>query len=357
MNLFQPLALGGLTLPNRLVLAPMTRSRASAEGNVPSALAPEYYRQRASGGLLVTEGSQVSEEGVGYIRTPGIHSAAQVEGWRKVTDAVHGAGGRIFLQLWHVGRISHPDFHGGALPVAPSAVRPDGECYTWKGRTAMVEPRALEIGEMPRIVAAFADGARKAKEAGFDGVEIHGSNGYLLDQFVRDGTNLRTDAYGGSIDNRVRLPLEVAEAVAAVFGKDRVGYRIAPYFSQFGATESDPGAVFGHLVDRLSELGLGYLHVTEPISGPGAPAAERRLSPSLRKRFRGVYVANGGYDRDSAEAALARGDADLVAFGVPFLANPDLPERYRTGATLNKPDPSTFFQGEEKGYVDYPALG
>lgn len=356
-TLFDPHQLGELTLPNRLVLAPMTRSRA-LEGNVPNPLAAQYYVQRASAGLLITEATQVSPQGVGYIRTPGIHSKEQVEGWRAVTKAVHAVGGRIFLQLWHVGRISHPDFHGGALPVAPSAVLPDGEVFTMNGKTRMVTPRALETSELPGIVESFRRGALNAKEAGFDGVEIHGSNGYLLDQFLRDGTNKRTDAYGGSVENRARLPLEVTEAVISVWGASRVGYRIVPHFAGFGATESDPATTFGYLTEKLSALRLGYLHVTEALSGPGAPAAGvTRLSPVLRRKFQGTYVVNGAYDKDSAEAALARGDADLVAFGVPFLANPDLPARYRSGAALNAPDFATFFQGEEKGYVDYPSLG
>ncbi len=345
-----PYELGDLALANRIVMAPMTRSRA-IDGNVPNPMAATYYMQRASAGLIVTEATQVSRQGVGYIRTPGIHSAEQIAGWRKVTDAVHGAGGKIFLQLWHVGRISHPDFHGGALPVAPSAIAAQGTVFTAQGPKPMVTPRALELAEIPGIVAQFRAGAENAREAGFDGVELHGANGYLLDQFTRDGTNKRTDAYGGSIENRARLPLEVVDAVVAVWGPARVGYRISPNGAFNSMSDCDPARTFTHLAEALNRRGIGYLHVVDPL-----PDGAKRLSPRLRRVFDGTYIVNGGFDLAAANAAIARGEADLVAFGVPFLANPDLPERFKRGAALNAADQSTFYAGEAKGYIDYPAL-
>lgn len=347
--LFSPYDLHGLHLANRMVMAPMTRSRALA-GNVPNPLAEIYYVQRAGAGLIVTEATQVSPQGVGYIRTPGIHSPEQVAAWKKVTNAVHRAGGKIYLQLWHVGRISHPDFHGGALPVAPSAIAAEGTVFTEQGPKAMVAPRALELSEIPGIVAQFRKAAENAKAAGFHGVELHGANGYLLDQFLRDGSNRRTDAYGGSVQNRARFPLEVAEAVIGVWGKERVGYRISPTGAFNSMSDSDPRATFSHFTAELDRLGIGYLHVTDPVN------AENRLAPALRKTFKGPLIVNGGYDAASANAAIAAGEADLVAFGVPFLANPDLPARYRTGAPLNAADSATFYAGEDKGYTDYPAL-
>ncbi|MEA3026952.1 MAG: N-ethylmaleimide reductase [Alphaproteobacteria bacterium] len=358
-DLFSSLRLGELELPNRMVMAPMTRSRALG-GNVPNPIAATYYAQRASAGLIVTEATQVSPQGVGYIRTPGIHSAEQVAGWRTITDAVHRVGGTIFAQLWHVGRVSHPDFHDGALPVAPSALPVDGEAFTPQGKVKIVTPRALETNEIPGIVGQFRKGAENAKAAGFDGVEIHGANGYLLDQFLRDGSNHRTDAYGGSLPNRVRFPLEVAEAVAGVWGAERVGYRIAPYFAMYSMSDSNPIETFSYLTERLSELGLGYLHVLEAVGGPMAtPASTVRALPILRQKFNGAVIVNGGYDLDTGNAVIARGEADLVAFGVPFLANPDLPVRFRRRAPLNKPDQATFYAaetGDEKGYIDYPAM-
>jgi N-ethylmaleimide reductase len=348
--LFSPYRLHQLQLNNRLVMAPMTRSRA-VEGNVPHPNAARYYSQRASAGLIVAEGAQVSPQGVGYIRTPGIHSPEQVAGWKKVTAAVHAAGGKIFLQLWHVGRASHPDFHNGELPVAPSAIAAMGEVFTHEGPKKMVQPRALATSEIPGIVEQFAAAAKNAKEAQFDGVEIHGANGYLLDQFTRDGTNVRTDAYGGNVRNRIRLPIEVAEAVASVWGVERVGYRISPN-NPFGSmSDTNPRETFGQLTEELSRLRMGYLHVVDPYQD-GA----KRISPLLRARFDGTYIVNGGFDAAAAEAVLSAGEADLVAFGVPFLANPDLPERYQRGAKLNSADTATFYTGDDKGYADYPAL-
>ncbi len=356
MNLFSPYKIGDIELSNRIVMAPMTRSRA-VDGGVPNPIAIKYYAQRASAGLIITEGSQVSPQGVGYIRTPGIYSPEQVAGWKKVTDAVHEERGKIFLQLWHVGRVSHSDFHGGELPVAPSSLPVEGEIFTMEGKKSIEAPRALELNEIPGIVEQFCKGAEDAKEAGFDGVEIHGANGYLLDQFVRDGSNHRTDEYGGDIQNRIRLPLEVARAVIGVWGSERVGYRISPNNPVYSMSDSDPIRTFSFLAEELSELGLGYLHVMEPIAGPMVtPEGVDRATPVLRNKFKGAYMINGGYDAESGNAAIEQGDADLVSFGVPFLANPDLPERLKTGAPLNPPDFDTFYSGEEKGYIDYPAL-
>ncbi|WP_419145173.1 alkene reductase [Myxococcus stipitatus] len=356
-KLLSPFRLGRLELKNRMVMAPMTRSRALVDGNVPTPLAVPYYTQRASTGLIISEATQVSPQGVGYARTPGIHSPAQVAGWKKITEAVHAVGGVLFAQLWHVGRVSHPDFHEGRLPVAPSAISANKEIFTYEGKKRSVTPRALETEEIPGIVEQFRRAAENALEAGFDGVEIHGSNGYLLDQFLRDGSNQRTDAYGGSIENRARFPLEVARAVAGVWGPERVGYRLLPQSTPYASmTDSTPVETFTYMARELNRLGLGYLHVTEAVSGEGVPAPEQRISPLLRKVFQGAFIVNGGYDARTGEAAVAQGEADLVAYGAPFIANPDLPERFRHGAPLNPADASTFFTGEEKGYLDYPTL-
>src|SRR5215475_775889 len=296
-DLFSPYRLGELELANRVVMSPMTRSRALA-GNVPNPLAATYYAQRASAGLIITEATQVGPRGVGYIRTPGIHSAEQVAGWKRITEAVRRAGGKIFLQLWHVGRISHPDFHGGELPVAPSAISAQGQVFTAKGPQQMVTPRALTVTELPGIVEQFRRGAENAKTAGFDGVELHGANGYLLDQFLRDGTNRRTDAYGGTVENRARLPLEVTKAVIGVWGSDRVGYRISPNGSFNSMSDSNPIQTFSYMAEQLSKLGITYLHVVDPVTD-GA----KRVSPLLRRKFDRTYIVNGGFDLDSANAA------------------------------------------------------
>jgi N-ethylmaleimide reductase len=356
-KLFTPTRIGDLDVPNRLVMAPLTRNRALPNGDVPHALNAEYYAQRATAGLLISEGTQISPEGKGYAWTPGIHSAEQVAGWRLVTDAVHQAGGRIAAQLWHVGRISHtvlqPD---GAAPVAPSAITPNARVYDGEGFIPASAPRVLETGEMARLVRDYVHAAKQARDAGFDAVEIHAANGYLLDQFLRDGSNHRTDAYGGSIANRARLLFEVTEAVAAVWGPGRVGVRLSP-FSNFGdIADSDPVATFGQAIEGLSGLGIGYLHMVE-----GQTGGTRELPPgadiqALRRRFKGSYIANNGYDRDLAIEAVEAGRADAVAFGRLFIANPDLVDRLRHGAPLNTPDQPTFYGGTEKGYTDYPAL-
>ena len=353
LDLLAPVHVGPYTLANRVVMAPMTRNRAGP-GNVPGDINVEYYRQRAPAGLIVTEGSQVSPQGLGYPGTPGIHGAEQVAGWRRVTDAVHAEGGRIFLQLWHVGRMSHPSLQAdGALPVAPSAIRPEGEAVTLEGLQPFVTPRALEAEELPGIVEQHRLGALNALEAGFDGVEIHAANGYLLDQFLRDGTNRRTDAYGGPLDNRARLLLDVTEAVAGVWGAARVGVRLSPINSFNSMADSRPEETFPYVAGRLDDYDLAYLHVVE---GDFADASKTFEWGSMRRAFTGTYMVNGGSGQERANAALAAGAADLVSFAKPFLANPDLVARFAKGAPLNEPDQSTFYGGDEKGYTDYPAL-
>jgi N-ethylmaleimide reductase len=350
-SLFSPLSVGALQLPNRMVMAPMTRNRAGA-GNAPTALNATYYAQRASAGLLITEASQVSPQGVGYPRTPGMYSDEQVAGWRVVTTAVHARGGRIFAQLWHVGRVSHPLLQPGcALPVAPSAIAPQGRAMTPAGLQPFVTPRALATREIADIVAQFAHAARQAKGAGFDGVEIHGANGFLIDQFIRDGSNHRTDQYGGRAANRVRLLREIAEAVVAVWEIDRVGVRLSPHSRSNGMSDSDPLTTFTAAVQALDTIGLAYLHIVEPV---GLSTDARRIAPVLRAAFHGTTMVNGGHDRASADAMIATGQADLVAFGVPFLANPDLVDRFRFNAPLNVADRATFYTGEHRGYTDYP---
>jgi N-ethylmaleimide reductase len=354
-KLFEPYKLGPITLSNRAVMAPLTRNRAVAE-LVPNPLSVEYYGQRASAGLLITEASQVSQQGQGYQDTPGIYSQEQVAAWRKVTDRVHERGGRIFLQLWHVGRISHVDLQlNNAAPVAPSAIRAKGKTFVGGAFADVSEPRALELSEIPGIIDSFKRGTANAIAAGFDGVEVHGANGYLLDQFAKDGTNKRTDGYGGSIENRARLMLEVSKAVAAEAGSERTGIRISPVTPANDVSDSNPQPLFDHIVDQLSALKLVYIHVVE-----GATGGPRDIAPfdykSLRNRFKGTYIANNGYTLDLANKVLAADDADLIAFGKLFLANPDLVERLKKGAPLNDPDKATFYGGGAKGYTDYPTL-
>jgi N-ethylmaleimide reductase len=352
--LFQPFRLGGLTLPNRLVMAPLTRNRAT-EGDVPGAGAATYYTQRASAGLLITEGSQISHQGQGYLRTPGIYTPEQIAGWRKVTDAVHAAGGRIFMQLWHVGRVSHTSLQPkGGAPVGPSPIRANTKTFLHEGFAEVSEPRAIELSEIPGILRDYEQAARNAKEAGFDGVEIHAANGYLLDQFMKDGSNRRSDAYGGAIANRARLTIEATEAVLKVWDKDRVGIRLSPARVN-DAADSDPQALFSHVVERLDGLGLGYVHMIEGATQGDRHAADVDYE-GLRRSFRGAYVANNGYDRGMATDAVASGRADLVAFGRLFIANPDLVERLRVNAPLNEPDRATFYGGDTRGYTDYPSL-
>ena len=348
-GLFKPTKIGTIDVANRIVMAPMTRNRAGAS-DVPHALNAEYYAQRAGAGLIITEGSQISPEGKGYPDTPGIHSPEQVAGWRLVTEAVHRRGGRIFVQLWHVGRISHPSLQpNGQLPVAPSALKPAGNAMTARGFQPFVEPRALGLAEIPRVVADFRRAAIHAWEAGFDGVEIHGANGYLVDQFLRDGTNKRTDAYGGPVENRARLLLEVVSAISAVWGADRVGVRLSPVNPFNDMQDSDPQTTFDYVASRLADRSLAYLHVYQAGTDPFD-------WQRLRRTFGGTFIVNSGYDRAKAEAALASGAADLVAFGVSFLANPDLVERLKRNAPLNEANHATFYGGGAEGYTDYQPL-
>ncbi len=356
MKLLEPIQVGALSLPNRVVMAPLTRNR--ARGTVPGPMNALYYAQRASAGLIISEATQVAPVGQGYPDTPGIHSEAQVEGWRLVTDAVHAAGGRIVLQLWHVGRISHSSVHG-QTPVAPSAVRPAGEIVTREGPRPFETPRALATEEIPEIVEQYRRGAENALRAGFDGIEVHGANGYLLDQFLESGTNVRTDRYGGSVENRARLLLEVTEAVARLWGEDRVGVRLSPGGTFNDVSDANVEETFTYAARALDRLGLAYLHVIEPQSGDGLawrdgpPIGAAEL---LRPLFRGKLITAGGYSRECAEAVLKAGIADLVAFGRLFIANPDLVQRFATGAPLNQPDEATFYGGSAEGYTDYPTI-
>ncbi len=348
--------MGQLTLANRIVMAPLTRNRAGA-GNVPTALTAEYYAQRAGAGLIVAEASQVCPEGQGYQDTPGIHSDAQVAAWKQVTDAVHARGGKIFLQLWHVGRISHVSLQpNGQAPVAPSAIRANSKTFVNGGFTDVSEPRALRLDELPGIVAAYRKGAANAIRAGFDGVEIHGANGYLLDQFLRDGSNKRTDEYGGSIENRARLMLEVAAAIVAEIGAERTGIRLSPVTPANDASDSNPQPVFNHVVEQLDKLNLVYIHVIEGATGGDRNFGAGFDYEALRKRFRNTWIVNNGYTLETAQQVLAEKRADLVAFGRPFISNPDLVERLRRNAPLSPLDRATLYGGGAKGYTDYPVL-
>ncbi len=350
--LFQPLQVGDLNLPNRIVMAPLTRCRADA-GRVPNALMARYYAQRASAGLILTEATSVTPQGVGYPDTPGIWSDEQVEGWKRVTHAVHAAGGRIVMQLWHVGRISHPDYLNGELPVAPSAIAPQGHVSLLRPQRDYVTPRALETAEIPGIVAAYRKGAENARRAGFDGVEIHGANGYLLDQFLQDSTNKRTDAYGGSVENRARLLLEVTDAAITVWGAGRVGVHLAPRGDAHTMGDSDPLGTFGYVAEQLGKRGIAFIFTRESLG-------DNRISPALKRRFGGVLIANEGFNRATAQQALTAGEADAVAFGKDFIANPDLPQRLHQDAPLNPCHPETFYgyglPDRAAGYTDYPAL-
>ncbi|MCY7259871.1 alkene reductase [Pseudomonas protegens] len=354
-NLFTPYTLGALALSNRIVLAPLTRNRAGA-GSVPSEFAATYYSQRASAGLLISEATQISQQGQGYQDTPGIYTQAQIEGWRTVTDAVHAKGAKIFAQLWHVGRVSHVDLQeNGAAPVAPSALRAYTQVFVNNRFEDASAPRALDISELPGIVTDFRQAAANAIAAGFDGVEIHGANGYLLDQFLKDSANVRTDAYGGSIENRARLLLEVTAAVINEIGADRTGVRLSPVSPANGVSSSNAQAQFDYLVDQLDALGVVYLHMVE-----GATGGPRDVAPldfaALRQRFKNTYIANNGYDLELATSRLAEDQTDLIAFGRPFIANPDLVERLQSGAPLSAFNPATLYGGGATGYIDYPTL-
>jgi N-ethylmaleimide reductase len=353
-DLFSPVEVGSLRLPNRVAMAPLTRSRAGP-GNVPTQLNALYYAQRASAGLIIAEATQIVPEGQGYISTPGIHSREQIEGWKCVTKAVHISGGHIVLQLWHVGRISHPSFQpSGALPVAPSAIRPKGQAFTAKGFEPIPTPRALETAEIPGIVEKYAQAARNALEAGFDGVEVHAANGYLIDQFLRDQTNKRADRYGGSIENRSRFLQEVIDAVTAVAGAERTGVRISPQNGQNDISDSNPQALFNYVAEHLSRRGLAYLHIIEGDTG-GVPVPPFDYV-TLKRLFGGIVIANNGFDKARAKEAISEGRADLVAFGKPFISNPDLVIRLLLDAPLMPANRETFYGGAEQGYTDYPIL-
>ncbi|RRJ94682.1 alkene reductase [Opitutaceae bacterium TAV4] len=349
-TLFDPVTIGDLQLPNRIIMAPLTRCRASA-GRVPNALMAGYYVQRASAGLILSEATAISPQGVGYRDTPGLWSAEQVEGWKRVTGAIHEAGGRIFAQLWHVGRISHPMFLNGALPVAPSAIAPGGHVSQVRPITPFVTPRALETHEIPGIIEDYRRAAANAQAAGFDGVEIHGANGYLPDQFLQDATNRRTDSYGGSIENRARFLLAATDAAISVWGANRVGVHLAPRGNAHSMGDSNPLATFGYVARELGKRRIAFICAREALEG-NPP----RIGPQLKQAFGGIYIANEQFTKATAEQVLAAGEADAVAFGVPFIANPDLPERLRRNAPLNTPVQETFYAEGAAGYTDYPAL-
>ena len=348
-TLFDPITVGDLELPNRIIMAPLTRARAIGGARVPNALMAHYYVQRASAGLILAEATAVTPQGVGYADTPGIWSDEQVAGWKLVTDAVHKADGRIFLQLWHVGRISDPVFLGGQAPVAPSALAAKGHVSIVRPLRDYMVPRALALDEIPGVVAAFRKGAENAKLAGFDGVEIHGANGYLLDQFLQDGTNQRTDIYGGSLENRARLMLEVTDACIDVWGAGRVGMHLAPRRDSHDMSDSDPKATFGYVARELGKRGIAFICAREGLG-------DDRLGPYLKQEFGGVYIANESLTKESADSLVESGEADAVAFGKLFIANPDLPQRLKTDAPLNEPRADRFYHPNSEGYTDYPAL-
>jgi 2,4-dienoyl-CoA reductase-like NADH-dependent reductase (Old Yellow Enzyme family) len=347
-SLFDPLQLGDLLLPNRIIMSPLTRSRAGST-RVPNALMAEYYAQRASAGLIITEATSVAPMGVGYAATPALWSEEHVAGWKLVTKAVHAAGGRIFSQLWHVGRVSDPMFLDGALPIAPSAIAPKGHVNLVRPKKEFVTPRALDRSEIPGVVEGWRKAAMNASMAGFDGVEMHGANGYLLDQFLQDGSNQRTDDYGGSIENRARLMLEVTDAVLSVWEPGQVGMHLAPRMDLNSMGDSDQLGTFTYVARELGERGLGFILVREQKT-------EGWIGPHLKKAFGGTYIVNEKFTFELGQEVLAAGEADAVAFGKDYIANPDLVARFRSGAALNAQDPSTFYEGGEQGYIDYPAL-
>jgi N-ethylmaleimide reductase len=362
-TIFDPIKIGDLTLNNRIIMAPLTRMRSKQPGNIPHELNAKYYAQRASAGLIISEATQVCQQGQGYPGTPGIHSLEQVEGWKLVTKAVHENDGKIFLQLWHVGRISHRSHQiDNQLPVAPSAIKPEGGIYSaqWK-EVAFETPRALELEEIPGIIEQFKQGAINAKEAGFDGVEVHGANGYLLDQFLQDGSNIRDDIYGGSIENRARLLLEVVDAAISVWSSARVGVRLSPYGTFNDMKDSNPIALFTYVLQELEKRKIAYVHLIEPRS-TGAGGSDKIdenaviTSKLFRKNFSGILISAGGYNAESAKEAVANGDADAIAFGRLYISNPDLVARIKQGKELNKYNRATFYGGAEKGYTDYPGL-
>ncbi|GAB6140468.1 alkene reductase [Methylosoma difficile] len=353
-TLFTPLQVGAYTLPNRIIMAPLTRMRAPQA--TPTDLMATYYRQRASAGLIITEATAISPQAIGYPNIPGIFTEEHVAAWQKITSAVHAENGTVFLQLWHVGRISHPDFHGGELPVAPSAIAPQGQAVTFNGMQAFVTPRALALEELPSIVNQYRYAAQLAKAAGFDGVEIHSANGYLLDQFLRDGSNQRTDSYGGSFENRYRLLQEVTQAVVDVWGADKVGLRLSPSGTFNDMSDSDPTALFTYVVEQLNSFNLAYLHLVDALESDIRHGAKVVDLAVLRAAYQGCLLVCGGYDQARGHQAIADGLADAVAYGELYIANPDLVGRFKQNAPLNKPDASTYYGGDEHGYTDYPFL-
>ncbi|MBW3468897.1 alkene reductase [Arthrospiribacter ruber] len=355
--LLQALTLGDLELKNRVVMAPMTRNRADNPENAPTDLHAEYYRQRASAGLIITEGSQISKRAVGYIFTPGIYSEAQVEGWKKVTQAVHDEGGKIFIQLWHVGRISHPDFHGGDLPHAPSAINPNAKSYTPKGFKETVTPKEMTLEDIQQTILDFRNAAKNAWAAGFDGVEIHSSNGYLLHQFFSRTSNVRTDAYGGSIENRAKILFEIIDAIKQEIPENRIGLRLNPSLHGiFGMTmdeESIP--TFDYIIEKLNEYDLAYLHLSEPFNDVSeVPFVEPEIAKRYRPVYKGTLIINANFDQEEGNRYILEGLADAVAYGKPYISNPDLVERFEAGAELAEWDQDTFYTQGEKGYTDYP---
>ncbi|MGM0450197.1 MAG: alkene reductase [Pseudomonadota bacterium] len=359
--LFKPCTLGDLELPNRIIMAPLTRARASQPGDIPSDMNARYYAQRASAGLIISEATQVSQQGQGYAYTPGIYTPEQVAGWRKVTDAVHAAGGRMHAQLWHVGRISHPELQpNGELPVAPSAIQPEGSQVFISADSGMVDiptPRALEADELPGIAGQFRQGAENAREAGFDGVEIHAANGYLLDQFIKSGSNHRTDDYGGTVENRLRFPMMVVEAVKQVWPASRIGIRVSPTGSFNSMFDRDPHSTFRALARKVQEAGLAYIEVVEDsFQGNHENGRPESVIDAIREEFTGTYIGNGAYSRNEAIERINAGRCDLASFGRPIIANPDLVERFKRDAPLNEWDHTTFYGGDERGYTDYPTL-
>ena len=357
-DLFDSFDLKGLALANRVVMSPMTRTRASEDG-VPTDLMADYYVQRATAGLIVTECTQVSDQAHGIIRAPGIHRPDQVEAWKKLVGRVHDADGRIYCQIWHCGRVAHPGMRGGEAPVAPSPLPATGDFFLPTGRVDFPVPRQLDIDELPGIVESFAQATRNARAAGFDGVELHGANGYLHDQFLQDGSNQRTDAYGGAVENRARLMLETVRAMIGAWSADRVGIRLSPSSSLYGMHDSDRLATFSHVIGALNELRPGYLHLCEPNAAAlaGGQVQIRQVAETFRPLISAPVIINGGFNKASANAVLSAGNADLVSFGVPYIANPDLVARLRTDAPMNPPDRATFYGIGPKGYTDYPALG
>ncbi len=354
VDLLSPIQVGAYRLANRVVMAPLTRMRAPQF--IPSELMANYYAQRASAGLIISEATAICTQGIGYPNIPGIYLDAQVKAWKKITEAVHSRGGRIFLQLWHVGRISHPDFHAGALPVAPSAIVPTGHALTYNGMQPFVTPRALRNDELSGIVEHYRQAAKNALAAGFDGVEIHAANGYLLDQFLRDGSNQREDNYGGSIENRCRLLVEVTSAVIKVWGAERVGIRLSPSGTFNDMSDSNPQALFVHLVGQLNRFDLAYLHVVDALESDIRHGAKVVDLSILRQAYLGTLIVCGGYNKALANQVIAEDLADAVAFGALYIANPDLVTRFKLDAPLNTPDPATFYGGDEQGYTDYPTL-